>query len=83
MISGEVLITQQRYWLAQRATTETTKERIVQQHPMTDDQAARYIARTHPLRRQQDEEPEDFVLRIVRSYDAAKRLTDTLSSIGK
>lgn len=42
------------------------------QRPMTDAEAARYIAHTHPLIRQSDEKPEDFVLRIVRAYDNVK-----------
>lgn len=41
--------------------------------PMTDAQAARYVAHTHPLTKQADEKPEDFVLRIVRAYDWSKR----------
>ena len=40
--------------------------------PMTDRKAARYVAHTHPLTRQSDEKPEDFVLRIVRAYDWSK-----------
>lgn len=43
--------------------------------PMTDVEAARYIAHTHPLTQQSDEKPEDFVLRVVRAYDNAKSMT--------
>lgn len=39
---------------------------------LTDIQAAKLIAHTHPLYQQEDEEPHDFVLRIVRAYDHAK-----------
>lgn len=45
----------------------------MKQLPMTDNEAARYVAHTHPLTQQDDERPEDFVLRIVRAYDATKR----------
>jgi hypothetical protein len=40
---------------------------------LTDRQAARLIAHTHPLFQQDDEKPEDFVLRIVRAYDNTKK----------
>lgn len=39
---------------------------------LTDVQAAKLIAHTHPLSQQEDEKPHDFVLRIVRAYDNAK-----------
>lgn len=42
--------------------------------PMTDAEAARYLAHTHPLSQQEDERPEDFVLRIVRAYDNIKAI---------
>ncbi|HNB01940.1 MAG TPA: hypothetical protein PLK61_09055 [Nitrosomonas sp.] len=40
--------------------------------PMTDTEAAKFVAHTHSLSQQEDERPEDFVLRIVRAYDHAK-----------
>ncbi len=40
--------------------------------PLTDKEAARYVAHTHPLYQQKDEKPEDFILRIVRAYDWVK-----------
>jgi hypothetical protein len=39
---------------------------------LTDIQAAKLIAHTHPLCQQEDEKPHDFVLRIVKAYDNAK-----------
>lgn len=39
---------------------------------LTDIQAAKLIAHTHPLYQQEDEKPHDFVLRIVKAYDNAK-----------
>lgn len=51
-------------------TTMIKTDRI----PMTDAEAARYLAHTHPLSQQEDERPEDFVLRIVRAYDNIKAI---------
>jgi len=45
---------------------------LIEHPPMTDREAARYVAHTHPLTKQKDEKPEDFVLRIVRAYDWCK-----------
>jgi len=42
--------------------------------PMTDIEAAKYVAHTHPLVAQSDEKPEDFVLRIVHAYDNVKSM---------
>lgn len=39
---------------------------------LTDAEAARHVAHTHPLTQQADEKPEDFVLRIVHAYDSVK-----------
>lgn len=41
-------------------------------HILTDLQAAKLVAQTHPLFQQSDERPSDFILRIVKAYDNAK-----------
>ena len=48
------------------------QHKVMKKAPMTDVEAARHVAHVHPLTQQSDENPEDFVLRIVRVYDEVK-----------
>lgn len=56
--------------------TQKQADRIMKKmkQPMTDAEAARHVAHVHPITQQDDEKPEDFVLRIVRVYDAVKAI---------